>query len=207
MPVDTQPERIDVGAQQVAAVYGRALLGAAQNAGVTDQVVEEYRDVVEQVLRPNPKFAAVLKSGFVDHVEKVGLLDRVFKGRVSSTLLNFFKVLSQHDRLDLISAAYEQLLAAYDELRGRVKVEVRTVAPLDAAAADLIKSQITKLIGGQPRLEWREDPDLIGGVVLRVGDTVYDGSIATQLREAKAQMIHRSVHEIQSRRDRFSPAG
>jgi F-type H+-transporting ATPase subunit delta len=207
MSTDAQPERIDVGAQQVAAVYARALLGAAQNAGVTDQVVEEYRDVVEQVIRPHPRFATVLTSGFVDHEEKVALIDRVFKTRVSGTLLNFLKVLSQHGRLDLLSTAYEQLLAAYDELRGRVKVEVRTVAPLEPAAAEFIKSQITRLIGGVPRLEWRADPDLIGGVVLRVGDTVYDGSIATQLRDAKAQMIHRSVHEIQSRRDRFSPAG
>ena len=132
MPLETQPERIDVGAQQVAAVYARALLGAAEKAGVTDRVVEEYRDVIEQVLRPNPRFAAVLKSRFVDHDEKVGILDRVFKSRVSGVLLNFFKVLSQHGRLDLITAAYDQLLAAFDELRGRVKVEVRSVAPLDA---------------------------------------------------------------------------
>jgi F-type H+-transporting ATPase subunit delta len=207
MPQDTQPERIDVGAQQVAAVYARALLGAAEKAGTTDRVVEEYRDVVEQVLRPNPKFAAVLTSGFVDHAEKVGILDRVFKNRVSGVLLNFFKVLSQHDRLNLLTAAYDQLLAAFDELRGRVKVEVRSVAPLDPAVAELITKQITRLIGGVPRLQWREDPDLIGGVVLRIGDTVYDGSIATQLRDAKAQMIQRSVHEIQSRRDRFSSAG
>jgi F-type H+-transporting ATPase subunit delta len=207
MPDNAQSERIDVGAQQVAAVYARALLGAAEKAGVSDRLVEEYADVVEHVLRREPKFRAVLTSGFVDHEQKIGILDRVFKGRVSNVLLNFFKVLSQHGRLDLIAAAYDQLVEAYDELRGRVKVEVRTVAPLDAPAIEQIKNQVTRLVGGEPRLELREDPELIGGVVLRVGDTVYDGSIATQLRDAKANMIHRSVHEIQSRRDRFSPAG
>jgi F-type H+-transporting ATPase subunit delta len=206
MTTNGQHERIDVGAQKVAAVYARALLGAAEKAGVADRVVEEYRDVVEGLLRPQPRFRAVLASAFVDHEQKLAMLDRVFKGRVAAVLLNFFKILSQHARLDLIVAVYEQLLAAFDELRGRVKVEVRTVAPLDATAAELIKHRVTRLIGGEPRLEVREDPDLIGGVVLRIGDTVYDGSIATQLRHAKAQMIHRSVHEIQSRRDRFSPA-
>ena len=46
-------------------------------------------------------------------------------------------------------------------------------------------------------------PSLIGGVVLRVGDTVYDGSVARQLEQVREQMIDRSVHEIQSRRNRF----
>ena len=51
-------------------------------------------------------------------------------------------------------------------------------------------------------------PELIGGLVMRVGDTVYDGSISTRLNKLRQQMIDRSVHEIQSRRDRFrSPEG
>ena len=50
--------------------------------------------------------------------------------------------------------------------------------------------------------------NLLGGVVLRVGDTVYDASVSTQLEQMRTQMINRSIHEIQSRRDRFgSPAG
>ena len=56
---------------------------------------------------------------------------------------------------------------------------------------------------------WRAviDPELIGGVVVRVGDTVYDGSVATNLKQLRQQMINRSVHEIQSRRDRFRYPG
>jgi len=57
---------------------------------------------------------------------------------------------------------------------------------------------------GEPVLVRVVDPDLIGGIVFRVGDTVYDGSVASRLEQLRQQMIHRSVNEIQRRRDRFS---
>ena len=63
------------------------------------------------------------------------------------------------------------------------------------------------MLDGEPVLETLEDPELIGGVVLRVGDTVFDGSVARQLEQLREQMIDRSVHEIQSRRDRFCNTG
>jgi F-type H+-transporting ATPase subunit delta len=71
-----------------------------------------------------------------------------------------------------------------------------------------IKQQLRDMLGGEPTLVRVVDPDLIGGVVLRVGDTVFDGSVAMRLARVRGQMINRSVHEIQRRRDRFShPAG
>ena len=69
-----------------------------------------------------------------------------------------------------------------------------------------LPQEIHKRIGMVPMLEKQVHPELIGGIVLRVGDRVYDGSIATQLERMREKMITRSVHEIQSRRDRFSSA-
>ena len=62
------------------------------------------------------------------------------------------------------------------------------------------------MLGAEPVLQVSTRPDLIGGMVLRIGDTVYDGSIATRLARLREHMIDRSVHEIQSGRDRFSIA-
>jgi F-type H+-transporting ATPase subunit delta len=96
----------------------------------------------------------------------------------------------------------------YDVLRGRVRVRVTTPTPLDPAQVAQIEGSLRAMLGGEPVLESSVDPQLIGGAVLRVGDTVYDGSIARQLQSVRQQMIDRSIHEIQSRRDRFRhPAG
>ena len=78
-----------------------------------------------------------------------------------------------------------------------------TAEPLDQALLDEITQSLRVALGSELILESTVDPELIGGAVLRIEDTVYDGSVANQLESIRQQMIDRSVHEIQSRRDRF----
>ena len=95
-----------------------------------------------------------------------------------------------------------------DKLRNRIPVELTTAAPIGAAETRRIVDNLRKQLDGEPVVRQSVDPNLIGGAVVRVGDTVYDGSIANQLKQLRQQMIDRSAHEIQSRRDRFrNPAG
>ena len=89
-----------------------------------------------------------------------------------------------------------------------MRVELQTATPVDDGLSKNLEQSLRKLLGGEPLVEGSVNPDLIGGIVLRVGDTVYDGSVARQLHQVREQMITRSVHEIQSRRDRFGhPSG
>lgn len=198
----------DVGREQIAEVYAKALLDASEQAGQTAAVMDELDGLVGELLARYPKLESVLGSMLVSHEEKQGLLDRVFAGRLSPLLLNFLKVLSRHSRLDCLRAIHRQAHKLYDVLRGRVRVRLTTPTPLDPALVAQIEDNLRAMLGGEPVLESSVDPQLIGGAVLRVGDTVYDGSIARQLEAMRQQMIDRSIHEIQSRRDRFrSPAG
>lgn len=206
-----QPEKrkstaINVAAQQVAAVYAKALLGAAEKAGQTDAAVDQF-GAVAAALAEFPKLEAVLASALVDHQEKCQVLDRVFGPKVSPLVLDFLKVVSRHGRLDIIQAVDQQLNKLHDELRGRVRVQLHTAAPLDVGASRNLEGALGKLLGGEPHVDPSVVPALIGGIMLRVGDTVYDGSIARQLRQLREQMITRSIHEIQSGRDRFRHSG
>jgi F-type H+-transporting ATPase subunit delta len=197
---------IDVGAQQVATVYAKAFVGAAEKAGKTDAAVDELRAVAE-VLDEFPKLGDVLGSALVDHEEKCQVLDRVFASRLSTLVLDFLKVVSRHGRLEIVRSVFEQVQKLHDQLRGRVRVELQTAAPLEDGLSRHLEASLRKLLGGQPEIEPAVDPALIGGIVMRVGDTVYDGSVARQLRQVREQMISRSIHEIQSRRDRFRHPG
>jgi F-type H+-transporting ATPase subunit delta len=197
---------INVAAQQVAAVYAKAFLGAAEKAGQTDAAVEELASVAA-ALAQFPKLEAVLGSALVDHEGKCKLLDRVFGPKVSRLVLDALKVLSHHGRMDIVRAVDQQARELHDALRGRVRVTVQTATPIEDGVSGNFVNSLRKLLGGEPQIDSRVDPALIGGVVLRVGDTVYDGSIARQLRQVREQMITRSIHEIQSGRDRFRHSG
>ncbi len=198
----------DTHTQQVGALYAKALLGATEAGGQTAQVLDELDSFVSDVLEKMPDFDAVLSSALVSHEDKVALLDRALEKQASDIFLNFLKVVSGHGRLDCLRAIRWAAHKLYDEMSGRIPVEVRTARPLDEASVTRLTERLQTMLGGQPELRQKTDPDLIGGIVLRVGDTVYDGSIANGLKQVRGQMLNRSVHEIQSRRDSFShPAG
>ncbi|MGA2797180.1 MAG: ATP synthase F1 subunit delta [Thermoguttaceae bacterium] len=198
----------DVSVEHIAEVYARAFLDAAESAGQTNVLLAEFDSLVADLLDRNPKFEAVICSTMISHDEIAGVLDRVLGGRVSPLLLNFLKVLSRHRRLECLRQIHRRLHVLYDVLQNRVRVRLTTAEPLSAELASRIRIALRGKFEGEPVLELAVDPKLIGGAVLRLSDTVYDSSIANQLQILRQQMMDRSAHEIQSRRNRFrNPAG
>jgi F-type H+-transporting ATPase subunit delta len=193
----------DVGAEQVAGVYAGALIGAAEKAGQTEAVLAEFDALVEQLFGQFPRLEDILASALVSHQEKVQILDNVLAGKVSPQFLDFLKVVSRHGRLDILRAIRYQAQLQYERLRGRVRVRLTTATTIGDVQVAQLTETLRAMLHGEPLIEQLVDPAIIGGAVLRVGDVVYDGSIANQLHTIRQQMIDRSVHEIQSRRDRF----
>ena len=198
----------DVGVEHIAEVYARALVGAADGAGVLDEAVAELERFVDDVLVAHPKLEAILGSELVSYEEKAGIIDRLVATRASVLMVHFLKVVGRHGRLGCLRAIRRQARRLLDQRRGRVRVELRSAAPLDTAAIARVTDQLRTALRREPVVVHRVDPKLIGGAVLRIGDTVYDGSVARQLQSMRQRIIDRSAHEIQSRRDRFrDPAG
>jgi F-type H+-transporting ATPase subunit delta len=193
----------DVGVEHIAGVYAKALVDTVEKSGQTASVVEEFDAVMSEVVDRNPKFEAVMASALISPEEKAGAIDRVLGGRVSPVLVNFLKVVAHHNRLDCLRAIHCETHAMIDRLRNRIPVRLTTAEPLDPAAFEHIAESMRTMLGGEPIFQQETDPRLIGGAVVRVGDTVYDGSVANQLQILRQQMIERTAHEIQSRRDRF----
>ena len=193
----------EVGVEHIADVYAQALLSAAEKAGQTASAIAEFDALMAEVLDANPRFQAVISSAIVSPEETSGILNRVLGGRVSTLFMNFLQVVSRHGRLDCLRSIHLQTHILYDLLQNRIRVQVITAEPLTPELEAKMRISLRAKLGGEPIMETLVDPGLIGGVVLRLGDTVYDGSIANQLHTLRQDMMDWSAHEIQSRRDRF----
>jgi F-type H+-transporting ATPase subunit delta len=199
-------ETENVGSQNVAAVYAKAFLGATEAAGTTDAALAELESLVSDVLDKLPRLDAIFRSALVSADQKIELIDKAVGTHASPLLRNLLKVLARHGRLEVLRGIRSEARKLVDKLRGRFRVHVSTAAELDGQLQQQLTETLRGMLGGQPVLVINTRPELIGGIVLRVGDTVYDGSIATRLARIREQMIDRSVHEIQSGRDRFGSA-
>jgi len=196
----------DVGSQRVARVYAEALLKAADHQGQADSGLEELNALVGEVFWRDPQFEEFLASGAIGRDRKAQVLGAVFEHRASPVFANFLMVLNNHERLGLlrpILAAYREL---HDERARRIRVLVRTAVPLPDDQRARLQQELRETFHLEPILETKVDPDLLGGLVVRVGDWLYDASVRTQIETLRNQLIARSSHEIQSGRNRFSSA-
>lgn len=193
----------DTGQEYLGNVYAKALLGVTESARKTDLVLEEFDSLLVDVFDKLPQFEATLASLRVKHEEKLVMLDRAFAGKMSAELLNFLKVVSRHGRLDCLRAINRIAHERLDELRGRVTVELRTAEPLDAATLEQVRSRVGGMLKREVKLQTKIDPSIVGGLIIRVGDTVYDASLAARLRQMRETAVEQSFQKIRQAVDRF----
>ena len=183
----------DVGAKHVARIYAEALLDAA-GPEQADAVLGELRDLVETVLRPNPQLAEFFANKTVNKDRKAEVLKIVLPGRVSEALADFLMVLNEHQRLELM----HPILQAYVDLNNhrarRMVVQVRSAVPLLDQQRERLVHELHQVFHQEPVLEMQVDPALLGGLVVRVGDWLYDASVRSRLESVRNQLNERSRH-------------
>lgn len=176
---------LDTGAEQLGKTYARALIGAAkaQGDGVADTIVWQLNMIVDDYLAKSPSLTAAFASPRVKEHEKVRLLDRVFADEVHPTLLKFLKVMASRDRLGYVGAVSDAANDIFDDMMGRVVASVKTAVPLDDETRSQITQRLGSVMNAQIKLRESVDPDLIGGMVIRVGDKVFDSSVQNRLNK------------------------
>jgi len=194
----------DIGRQQVGAVYAKALLGSAEAAGNAPELVEELESIVSEVLNRFPDFDAALSSPRISAEEKIGMLERVFGGRVSESVQTFMKVVSAHGRLDCLRSIASAARSQLNDASGVVVVEITTASPIDLSAQDQIRDSLSKSLGQEVRIQARVDSKIIGGLIVRIGDKLFDGSVANRLATMRDQAVSRLSQEIRENNERFA---
>lgn len=172
---------LDTGALQLGRVYAQALIAAAKKEGVTDEVIEQLGQLVDEVLSQHPTLASVFASPRVSQDEKSRILDSLLGDKVHSVLLRFLKVTAGRGRLGYLNEIRHSADELKNEMLGRVVAEVRTAQPLTAELRQSVQQRLAEKLGKDVVLKETVDPALIGGLVVRVGDTVIDSSVSGQL--------------------------
>lgn len=183
-------------------VYARSLFELATEAGGNDTVLE-IADELEQlceIIRQDQSIRIFFSSPVIDETSRGKALKSIFTGKVSDLTLRFMLVLNNKGRLnhlDMITTAYDQLV---QDAFGKVEVDVFTPTPIDAPSIQVIKDKMSQILGKEPVMHPYVEPSMIGGIKLRIGDQLIDGSVATKLRR-----ISDSIQSSGSRaiRERF----
>jgi F-type H+-transporting ATPase subunit delta len=200
---DDYPQTSDVSTQRIAKVYAEALLRAAENRNQAEQVFEELDSLAKDVVPNSPLIRNFFTSGVISRDKRAAALRSMFEKRSSELFSNLLLVLNDHERLNILPAVIVAYKELQDERAGRVRVVVRSAVPLSADQTDRIRREVRETFHKEPRMETRVEPDLLGGLVVQVGDWVFDGSVRSRLDDIKNQILTKGSHEIQSGRDRF----
>ncbi len=172
----------------VARRYATALADVVVPNGEAEKVQQELL-AWEDMLVSNGLLLEVIGNPTVAYDQKQAmLLELIARTRVSDTTANFLQILLKNQRLlslDEINVRFAQVL---DERAGLVSAKVTTANPVSEAIKASLAVELVKLTGKRVRLDFVTDEDLIGGIVTRIGSTIYDGSIRNQLNEAREQL-------------------
>ena len=170
--------------------YARALLDVGVKEKVDLEQVEQELAQFVDLFKQNPLLEKVLLNPAVPVPRKrAAVAELVARAKPAGIVGKMLTLLADRDRLvllpDLVASYRERLL----DYRKIVRAEVTTAAPLGGDRAKALESSLARVTGRSVVLDMRVDASIIGGVVARVGSTVYDGSVTRQLEKIKERLV------------------
>ncbi|WP_077612552.1 ATP synthase F1 subunit delta [Clostridium sp. Marseille-P2415] len=179
-------------AKLVSKVYGDALFEEALEKQEVDALFEEVKGL-QMVWRESRELAELLDNPKIVKEEKIGIIKNVFAGRVSDDLMGFLAVIVDKGRQKDIPAICEYFVNAVKEYKNIGVAHVTSAVELkEEQKAQLLKKLLDTTRYVDFEMDYKVDPSIIGGMVIRIGDRVVDSSIKTQIYE-----LRRSLSKLQ----------
>jgi len=160
--------------------YAEALFAIAQEQGKIDQLEEELQGI-NQVIAGSRELQKVLYHPQITPEEKKEIVKNIFAGRVSPVATNFLYLLVDHKREMFLKDIVAYFTEMANRARNLAQVQVTSAGELNAGQKKQLNEMLEKITCKKVRAEYAVDPSLIGGVVVRIGDRVLDGSVKTRL--------------------------
>jgi F-type H+-transporting ATPase subunit delta len=164
--------------------YATALMSAAEEGGFLDKAVEELKTIGE-VLENSRELVHALRSPLIKGDKKAHILDELFKGSVSDKMMLFLHLISRKKRAGLLPEIISEFMLIIDEKNGVVNADVTSAVKLSPDQADSLVRKLSVSTGKQIRASMSVDEEMLGGVSVKIGDTIFDGSIRYQLQMLK----------------------
>jgi F-type H+-transporting ATPase subunit delta len=168
--------------------YARAILEIGTANGNLDKIGADLRSLAK-AMRESAELVTALTNPAIRRADRRrvidGLLQRIGAEPHSKNLVY---LLLDGERLASVEAISREVDAMIEAKAGRMAAEVTSARPLDATQLSQLITALEKLSGKKLAVTRREDPELLGGVVAKLGDTVYDGSLRTQLRTLRDEL-------------------
>ncbi len=176
----------------IARVYAASLFDSAKEAGILDQIHDEL-NFVAALYKEEKDFRSYINSPSFSKDEKKEFVRKVFSADLSKDLVSFVQVLINSGRqmeIENISAVFDELT---DELYNRMKVDVVSVSKLDEGTLGNIKSALKQKFGKDVIIREKTDASILGGIIIKAGDLVIDGSLAENLKKIRDNLLNSKV--------------
>jgi F-type H+-transporting ATPase subunit delta len=186
-------------------VYARSLFDLAMAQGGRAKV-EEVADELEQVVdlaRTQPKMSDLLASPTIGDDARAASLTRIFSGRVNSLTIKFLQVLNEKGRLGALPAVAASFDEVIQEKFGMIEADVYTAQPATPEMVQSLTERLARAMGKEVVVHTYTEPDMIGGVKIRIGDQLLDASIATQLRRLKDKLTQDGTSAMRAKMGRI----
>ena len=168
--------------------YAQSLLDLATEQNSAEPIGQELLQL-QEIVEQNPAFAAYLSDPAIGIDEREQKLNKIFANQLSPLMHKFVGVLNVKGRLNLlgeIAAAYDDLL---DERLGKIEVDLTVSQRLSADQLEEVRKRVSAALKRDAVLHQYVDEEIIGGLILRVGDQLIDASVRKQLQTLKEQML------------------
>ncbi|MGN0376421.1 MAG: ATP synthase F1 subunit delta [Suilimivivens sp.] len=182
-------------AKLVSKTYGGALFELAVEEGKEDAFLEEII-ALKEILKGNPDFNKLMNHPKILKEEKLEVLANVFEGRISSELTGFLHLIISKDRYGEINEILDYFIDEVKKLKGIGIAYVTTAVPLSKAKQKEVEEKLLATTSYQKmEMHFQVEEELIGGMVIRIGDRVVDSSIKTKLFEMRRHLLKTKIEQ------------
>jgi len=166
----------------VARNYAQALFAAGDKYGAV-------LDAVAGAIQADERIATALESPRVSKTAKSQILERALKGEAPREFVRFLQAVVRRGRQSLLAEIAQEYQGLLDEKLNRVHAGVTLASEPDARMQKQLVERLAKALGREVRAFFRSDPRILGGVIVRVGDRIYDGSVRRRLTALQRRML------------------